>query len=390
MSYHNRRQGGFGGQRRNFSRRNQPKTIDPKLFVRAAEFVQEAEMEIKHSFSDFNLPPVLLNNVNAKGFSKPTPIQDQAIKPGMNGQDVLGLANTGTGKTIAFVLPLLTKLAQNPDQTALIVAPTRELAVQIRDETRDLSQGMSLYPVLLIGGANIHRQMQDLQRKPRIYIGTPGRLKDLHERRKLDLTRTQTVVLDEMDRMLDMGFVKDITYLLSLLPEKRQTLLFSATIDNRVEQIAAGFMRQPIKISVKTGDTARNVEQDVVRVSGKVAKVEKLHDLLKQPDFRKVLVFGRTKYGVESIFCSLTKAGFSAGSIHGNKRQNQRENTLRAFRDNKINVLVATDVAARGLDVKDITHVINFDPPESYEDYVHRIGRTGRAGKTGIALTFVE
>jgi superfamily II DNA/RNA helicase len=364
--------------------------LDPRLFVRPAQPVKVEEVAISHSFNDFNLPEPILANIRAKGFTQPTPIQDKALEPVLAGKDVLGLANTGTGKTLAFVLPILNKLLANPNQTALIMAPTRELAVQIRDEVRALSLGLPIYSCLLIGGSNIERQMMELRRRPHIYIGTPGRLKDLHERRKLDLTRSHTVVLDEMDRMLDMGFVKDITYILSLLPLDRQTLLFSATIDNRVAGIADSFMKQPIKISVKTGETAANVEQNVIKASGKIAKVEVLRDLLSQDQFRKVLIFGRTKYGVEDIYTSLVKAGFNAGSIHGNKRQNQREKTLRAFRDNSLKILVATDVAARGLDVKDITHVINFDQPASYEDYVHRIGRTGRAGKTGTAITFVD
>ena len=232
--------------------------------------------------------------------------------------------------------------------------------------------------------------MQDLKRNPSIFVGTPGRLKDLHERHALNLSKAATVVLDEMDRMLDMGFVKDITKILSLLPKPRQTLLFSATIDSRVEGIARTFMVNPLKVSVKTGATAQNVEQNIIKTPDKTQKLDVLQDLLRQDTFRKVLIFGRTKFGVEKLSTVLVKNGFAAGSIHGNKRQSQRERVLREFRNNQIKILIATDVAARGLDVKDITHVINFDQPSTYEDYVHRIGRTGRAGKSGQALTFVE
>lgn len=372
------------------SRRNVAKVIDPRLFVRPAVESKTVEVSVNHRFEDFDLPEVILSNVKAKGFDRPTPIQDQALEPVLRGEDVMGLADTGTGKTLAFVLPILKKILENPNQTALIMAPTRELAVQIRDEVRSLSNGTQIFSCLLIGGSDIWRQMQDLKRRPHIYIGTPGRLKDLHTRRALDLTQTHTVVLDEMDRMLDMGFVKDITYILSLVPHDRQSMLFSATIDNRVEEIARGFMKSPVKISVKTGDTSQNVEQNVIKATGKLEKVAVLKELLVKDEFRKVLIFGRTKYGVDDIYFSLVKLGFNAGAIHGNKRQNQREKVLRQFRENRIKILIATDVAARGLDVKDITHVINFDQPQTYEDYVHRIGRTGRAGKQGNAITFVD
>ena len=265
------------------------------------------------------------------------------------------------------------------------------MAVQIRDEIRILSEGLGIYGALLIGGADIRRQMEDLRRRPQIVIGTPGRLKDLYNRGCLTFSNTHTVVLDEVDRMLDMGFVKDITLILGLIGKPRQTLLFSATIDEKVESIARNFMVNPVKISVKTGATSCNVEQNVIKASGRAAKINLLCDLLRKKDeFKKVLIFGRTKYGVEDIFRDLFHAGFNVGSIHGNKRQNQRENTLRQFKTDQIKILIATDVAARGIDIKDITHVINFDQPATYDDYVHRIGRTGRAGALGYALTFID
>lgn len=388
----------FGGQNRSFSGprsnngggRFKVKYIDPRLFERAAVDVKPEPVVIKHQFADFDLPQNLKNNLNTVGFVTPTPIQDQALEPALEGKDVLGLADTGTGKTAAFLLPILKKLSINPNQNALIMAPTRELAVQIREDLRNLSQGMSIYSAILIGGANIFRQIQELHRRPHIFIGTPGRLKDLYERRVLNLSNTHTVVLDEMDRMLDMGFVKDITEILALLPKERQTLLFSATIDDKVEAIARQNMVNPVKISVKTGATAANIDQKVIRVVGKINKMDKLRELLRQQDYTKVLIFGRTKYGVEDISVALASDGFAVGAIHGNKRQSQRETVLRSFRAGQIKILIATDVAARGLDVKDISHVINFDQPATYEDYVHRIGRTGRAGKTGQSITFVE
>lgn len=385
----------FGGNRgfapRSYRRPAMPKILDPRSFVRAAAPEVSQEVPITHNFVDFGLHASLLTNLNKKGFEKPTSIQDSALEPAMAGRDVLGLADTGTGKTLVFVLPILNKIISNRNETALIIAPTRELAVQIRDEIRILSEGLGIYGALLIGGADIRRQMDDLRRRPQIVIGTPGRLKDLHNRGCLNLGNTHTVVLDEVDRMLDMGFIKDITLILGLIGKPRQTLLFSATVDDKVESIARNFMVNPIKISVKTGATSCNVEQNVIKASGRTAKINLLCELLRKSDeFKKVLIFGRTKYGVEDIYRDLTHAGFSVGSIHGNKRQNQRENTLRQFRSDQIKILIATDVAARGLDVKDITHVINFDQPATYDDYVHRIGRTGRAGNQGYALTFVD
>lgn len=387
----------FGGNRGRVSRPNnnrfraQPKALDPRCFVRQAAPEVSQEVSITHEFCDFGLHASLLTNLNKKGFAKPTSIQDSALHPALAGTDVIGLADTGTGKTLVFVLPILNKILLNKDETALIIAPTRELAVQIRDEIRILTEGLGIYSSLLIGGADIRRQIDDLRRCPHIVVGTPGRLKDIHNRGLIDFGNTRSVVLDEVDRMLDMGFVKDITLLLSLAAKDRQTLMFSATIDDRVERIARQFMNSPVKISVKTGATSCNVEQNIIRASGRPAKLSVLCDLLRKVDeFKKVIIFGRTKYGVEDISNDLMKAGFSVGAIHGNKRQSQRENILRQFRNDQIKILVATDVAARGLDVKDITHVINFDQPDSYEAYVHRIGRTGRAGNRGFALTFVD
>jgi len=383
----------FGQRRNSFPQRNRftVKTLNPLMFVRRATPDMEVqEVVMDHKFSDFNMHEKLLANLKDKGIVEPTPIQDKALEHTLAGSDVLGLADTGTGKTITFALPIVNKLLAHPNENALIMAPTRELAVQIRDEIRELSKNLPIYSCLLIGGSDIRRQIQELRRRPHIFIGTPGRLRDLFDKRMLHLDNTHSVVLDEVDRMLDMGFVKEITELLSFLPKERQTLLFSATMDVKIEQIAMRFMKDPIKISVKSGATSNNIDQDIVRVSGKQSKMATLASILSQNMSAKVLIFGRTKFGVEELSISLQKNGFNAEAIHGNKRQNQREMVLRKFKSNQINILCATDVAARGIDVKDITHVINFDQPATYEDYVHRIGRTGRAGKKGIALTFVD
>jgi superfamily II DNA/RNA helicase len=376
----------FGNKRARFM----PKSLDTRLFVCPATPQVDQECTINHTFLDFDLPKQIQDNIIAKGYLNPTPIQDQSLEAALSGKDVLGLADTGTGKTAVFALAIIKNIIANPNDTALVVAPTRELAVQIRDEIRSLTTNLPIYSSIFIGGSDIRRQLDELRRRPHIYIGTPGRLRDLYNRRALRLDNTRTVVLDEVDRMLDMGFVHEITELLSFLPSEHQTLLFSATIDQKVEGIALKFMNQPVKISVKTGAASLNVEQNVVRASGKQGKLTILNDLLAKESFQKVLIFGRTKYGVEEIAVSLKKSGFSVDSIHGDKRQNQREAVLRKFKQNQINVLIATDVAARGIDVKDITHVINFDQPATYADYIHRIGRTGRAGKSGTALTFVD
>lgn len=373
-----------GGRRGRF----EPKKLDPRLFIKPAEEVKIETVEVVRTFDDFSLASDLKGSINRLGFVTPTPIQDRTIEKAMNNLDLIGLADTGTGKTLAFALPIINKLLVNPEQNVLIVAPTRELAVQIRDEIRKITEGLRIYSALLIGGSNIQRQIMDLKRRPHIFIGTPGRLKDLHDRNVLRFDKTFTVILDEMDRMLDMGFVKEITNLLSHLPKDHQTLLFSATCDERVEKIAMSFMKNPEKISVKTGATSQNVDQNIIRSGGN--KLNVLKDIIRNEMFVKVLIFGRTKFGVEKLAVELTRSGYRVDAIHGDKRQSQRQQALRLFKENKINILVATDVAARGIDVEDISHVINYDQPSTYEDYVHRIGRTGRAGKKGYALTFVD
>lgn len=343
----------------------------------------------QHSFTDFQIDEALKKNIVTKGYLTPTPIQDRAIPHALLGQDVVGIANTGTGKTAAFLIPLIHKVLNDRTQRVLIMVPTRELAVQIEEEYWGFAAHMRMGAVTCVGGANISRQIATLRRNPNFVIGTPGRLKDLMERRVLDLSRFATVVLDEADRMLDMGFIADMKFILSHMPESRQTLFFSATMSRDIEKLIGDFLNNPVSISVKTGDTAKSVDQDIVRTAGK-NKIDVLHDLLTQPDFSKVIVFGRTKHGVEKLSKMLAERGFRTESIHGNKTQGKRERALGAFKKNQIQVLVATDVAARGIDVNDVSHVINYDIPTTYDDYVHRIGRTGRAGKGGKALTFID
>jgi superfamily II DNA/RNA helicase len=249
---------------------------------------------------------------------------------------------------------------------------------------------MKIFSVCCVGGTSIVPQIRELKYKNEFIIGTPGRLKDLIDRRLINLADFQTIVLDEADRMLDMGFVNDMRFLVAGMPPQKQTLFFSATLSTEIEKLVHEFLKDPVRISVKTGDTSKNVDQDVVRVGRGEDKLEKLHELLSQKEFGKVLIFGRTKHGVERLSEMLAKKGYKAESIHGNKTHVNRQRALSKFKDNHSQILVATDVAARGLDIADVTHVINFDLPATYEDYVHRIGRTGRGDKRGKALTFIE
>lgn len=369
------------------------KSFDPTNVINAQNNLSvNVAVEVnnpKHNFSDFNIDAKLKQNVLDRNYGSPTPIQDQSIPEILNGRDLIGIANTGTGKTAAFLIPLLNKVIKNKNEKVLIVAPTRELASQIRDEFYLFSKGLNIYSALCIGGENINRQRQELRRNPNFIIGTPGRLLDHVDSRVLYLDDCKSVVLDEADHMVDIGFLKDIEYMISLLPKERQSLFFSATIDGKVRNVLNAFVNNPVTVSVKTRDTAVNVKQEVIRIDSPHKKIEQLHDLLKKQEFDKVLIFARTKHGVQKLSDELVMRGFRADAIHGNKRQSQRLKTLDRFKRTSINILIATDVASRGLDIPNVSHVINYEAPENYETYIHRIGRTGRADKTGTAITFV-
>ncbi len=365
--------------------------IHPSKFISKAVITEEAEKFVpEHAFADFAVDEHLKRNIIAKGYESPSPIQDRAIPHVLAGQDVVGIANTGTGKTAAFLIPLINKVLQHPKENVLIIVPTRELAIQIQDELKGFTLGMKLFSVVCVGGTSVGNQIRDLRYRNEFVIGTPGRLKDLVERKVLNLSFFKTIVLDEADRMLDMGFINDMRKLMADMPKHRHTLFFSATLSPEIEKLIGEFLHEPVMISVKTQDTAKNVDQDVVRINRGENKLDVLHNMLLSPDFNKVLIFGRTKHGVEKLTKLLVARGIRAESIHGNKNQSARQRALEAFKKGRSQVLVATDVAARGLDISDVSHVINFDLPATYEDYVHRIGRTGRAGKSGKAYTFVE
>ena len=377
-----------------FNRSRRPKKsqhIHPSKFINKAVIAEKTEsFTPEHQFEDFEITDTIKNSVIAKGYKTPTPIQDRAIPLILNGQDVVGVANTGTGKTAAFLIPLIDKVLKNQNEQVIITVPTRELALQINAELRDFAKGMRIFSVCAVGGAHIGPQIRALRQKNDFIIGTPGRLKDLIKRKVIKLEEFSTLVLDEADRMLDMGFVGDMRFIVLGMPDVRHTLFFSATISREIEALISEFLKDPIRISVKTGDTSKNVEQDIMKIERGKVKLDVLQNLLNEKEFSKVLIFGRTKHGVETLSCMLAKRGFKAESIHGDKNHMQRQRALNRFKENRARILVATDVAARGLDIADISHVINYDLPATYEDYVHRIGRTGRGTKRGKALTFIE
>jgi superfamily II DNA/RNA helicase len=371
------------------SRSKNGEYIDVNKFIRKSSDMVEQKPVIINSFNDFGLAEIIVANLRKKNYQIPTLVQDKSIKHIMEGRDLVGLANTGTGKTAAFLLPLIDKIHKNRNQRVLIIAPTRELALQINSEFLNFSWGMKIFSTVCIGGSRMGEQIRSLRSRPNFVIGTPGRLKDLGNRRIIDFLSFNNIVIDEIDRMLDMGFVDDIKNIIGQLPQNRQSLVFSATIPEKIRILINQFLRNPIMVEAKTADTSKNVDQDVVRINDKSKKFDKLKDLLVQEEFKKVLIFNKTKHEVEKLALDLIQFGFKAESIHGDKRQNQRQRALYNFKTNHANILVATDVAARGLDIKDITHVINYSIPQSYNDYIHRIGRTGRGDCKGKALTFV-
>ena len=364
--------------------------INPERFIKAASAEQADKYMPLNRFEDFAIDQLLKSNLAGKGYTEPSPIQDQAIPAGLAGQDIIGIANTGTGKTAAFAIPVLQRLITENSSYALIIAPTRELAEQIEGECKLLAKGSGLFGTLIIGGTGMGNQLRDLRQNPRIVIGTPGRIKDHMQRGTLKLDRFNMLVLDEVDRMLDMGFIRDVTDILSHTNISRQSFFFSATISNQVRGLIERFTKDPFTIALQASSASENVHQDVVRYQTSADKIDKLHNLLIQDNVSKALIFDETQRGVERLNKELIARGFSAESIHGGKSQGQRQRALAKFKQNQISVLVATDVAARGLDISDISHVINYDLTATYEDYVHRIGRTGRAEKSGKALTFIE
>ncbi|GGD73783.1 DEAD/DEAH box helicase [Paenibacillus nasutitermitis] len=342
------------------------------------------------TFAEFGLEPKVLQAITELGFEESTPIQSKAIPIALTGTDLIGQAQTGTGKTAAFGIPLVNKIPVTEERiVALIMTPTRELAIQVSEEIGKLTRYKGLRSLPIYGGQEIGRQIRSLKKRPQIIIGTPGRLLDHINRKTIKLDDVQTVVLDEADEMLDMGFMEDITSILSLVPENRHTMLFSATMPHNIQRLAQQFLKNPEHVSViPTQISAPLIEQAYIEVHER-QKFDALSRLLDMESPELAIIFGRTKRRVDELSEALQKRGYSADGLHGDLSQNQRDNVMRKFRDGSIDVLVATDVAARGLDVSGVSHVINFDLPQDPESYVHRIGRTGRAGKEGTAWSFV-
>lgn len=346
------------------------------------------------SFSHLGLSAPILKAVTEQGYDTPTPIQEGAIPAVIEGQDVMAAAQTGTGKTAGFTLPILEKLssgqrAKSNHVSALILTPTRELAAQIQDNVAKYSKYLPLTSNVVFGGVKINPQMMNLRKGSDILVATPGRLMDLHQQNAVKFSQVEILVLDEADRMLDMGFIRDIRKILNLLPRQRQNLLFSATFSPDIVELAKGLVNNPVEISVNpTNSTAKTVEQSIYPTDQR-KKAPMLAKLIQEGNWHQVLVFCRTKHGANRLAKYLTEQDISAAAIHGNKSQGARTRALAEFKSNDIRVLVATDIAARGIDIPQLPQVVNFDLPNVAEDYVHRIGRTGRAGEVGKAFSLV-
>lgn len=367
-------------------------TLDPNLLIKKARPTGQQGFQSKTSFTSLNLAKGVLRNLEEKGYENMTNIQDQSLAALLDGRDLLGISNTGSGKTGAFLIPIIEHALKDPRQfTALIVTPTRELALQIEQEFKSLGKGMNLQSATFIGGTNINTDMKALSKKLHVIVGTPGRLLDLANRRLLKLNQVKTLVLDEFDRMLDMGFINDVKKLVGAMTQRNQTMLFSATLEASQKSLINGLLNNPVEVKINSGITTNeNIEQGIIRVPEGKDKFVMLADLFKDRSMDKVIIFTETKRLADRLSKKLNESGVKSGLIHGNKSQNFRNKTIEQFKSGQTRVLVATDVAARGIDVADVSHVINYQLPMTMDSYIHRIGRTGRAGKTGHAITFVN
>lgn len=353
--------------------------------------LEDVKYDSPRTFKEMPINPKLLQNILDLGYETPTEIQDKTFETVANIEDVIGIANTGTGKTGAFLIPIIHNLLADDDDVfqTLVVLPTRELAEQVEQEFRKLAKGLDLYTICCIGGTPVYKDIKKLRRFHHIVVGTPGRLCDLVKQGKLKLETFSILVIDEFDRLLDMGFSEDVFFLADEMAERDQTLLFSATIEPKQEKLIEQLMDEPVELKVSSGTTtAEHITQEIVR-STRDEKMDKMLEMLKTDAFEKVLIFAETKSNVSDITYNLKRAGIKVDEIHGDKTQDYRKKALARFKTDKIDVLVATDVAARGLDISDVTQVINYEIPRTYDSYIHRIGRTGRAGKAGHAYTFV-
>lgn len=366
-------------------------SINPEKLIRQAAEAGENQFVATRTFGEMNLSKELKQRILKKGYTQPTEIQQKSIDELLAGRNLIGIAATGTGKTAAFLIPVIEKMLADPTAGCLVVVPTRELAQQVEVEFKSLTKGLGLYSSVFIGGTSVGADMSRARRKNHLIVGTPGRLNDLANRRVLRLEQISVLVLDEFDRMLDMGFINDIKKIIGLMNNREQTMLFSATYDKTQQSIISRYVHDPVRIDIHQENiAARTVEQDIIRVANHENKFDVLYNMLTSTGFEKVLLFAETKRNVDRISRQLRKAGINSDVIHGDKSQNYRTKAIRMFKAGKTQVLVATDVAARGLDVDDVTHVINYQIPQTMDSYIHRIGRTGRAGKKGMAFTFVN
>lgn len=373
-------------------RKKQPAELDSKYFVKKAVPVEVVKYQASRKISELPVHKELVDNLVKKGFEYPTEVQDKSLEALLEKRDLMGIAQTGTGKTGAFLIPIIHELmGQKANQQVLVIVPTRELAVQVEQEFRSITKGLNLYAACFIGGTSLNKDISALRRDSHVIIGTPGRLNDLGGQGILKFQRFKTLVLDEFDRLLDMGFLKDIQRMVQAMRGREHTILFSATEDKSQSKVISELLHNPVNVRVSNGvSSGDNIDQEVVRVGKDDNKFQILLDMLKQPEFERVLVFAETKRGVSGLHKKMTKLGMKVGQIHGDKSQAYRQSALEAFKAGKTKVLLATDVAARGLDISEVSHVINYQAPRSLDAYIHRIGRTGRAGKSGKAYTFVQ
>ncbi len=354
--------------------------------------LEETKYETSSMVKDLPVNLRIKENLLAKGYVQPTEIQEKTLNAILQGRNLMGLAQTGTGKTAAFLVPILHQLVNTaPAFQVLVVVPTRELAVQIESELKSIAKGLNISSQVFIGGTSVNRDLDKLRRPSHFIIGTPGRLLDMENQRALHFNKFTTLVLDEFDRLLDMGFSHDIQKMISKMTNRKQTALFSATEEPSQKKLIGELLTNPVEVRVSIKNTTGDhIEQEIIHVKEGENKIDVLVNMMKDEAFQKVIVFAETKRWVSKVCKELNRKGIKADEIHGNKSQNYRQNALNAFKSEKIKVLVATDVAARGLDIEEVSHVINYQKPKNFDSYIHRIGRTGRAGKSGKAYTFVN
>ncbi|QZT38967.1 DEAD/DEAH box helicase [Halosquirtibacter xylanolyticus] len=365
--------------------------IKPEQLIKKATSVEQVKYVSEIHYADLDLHPKLAKNIERKNYQQPTEIQEKSIDHLMESKNLIGIAATGTGKTGAFLIPMVHQMLNDNSITALIMVPTRELAQQVDAEFKSLTLGTSLNSVCFIGGTNINKDIANTKRKMSLIVGTPGRLNDLIQRKNLKLGRVSKLVIDEFDRMLDMGFIHDVRKIIAAMKSREQTMLFSATTDKSQEALIKEIIKNPVRVNATNHNiSGNNVDQDIIKVGSDESKFDLLLKLVKDDSYEKIILFAETKHQVNKISKKLNKSGVKSDVIHGNKSQNYRTNVIEAFKQGKLKVMVATDVAARGIDIKDVSLVINFQIPPTMDSYTHRIGRTGRAGSTGKAITFIN